>query len=127
MAVATFDTPTENLRFDSTVTLEHFENTLPEYPLEEYAKNYPYRYSDEEWPNLTRALVSQHPSSELNRWANQFLDPSGVTGTMNLLRSMTLAIRQDFRYMRRTEKGVQNPNETLECRSGSCPRLRPFS
>jgi transglutaminase-like putative cysteine protease len=120
VAVATFNVPTVELRFDSSVTLEHFENTLPEYPLEEYAKTYPFRYSDEELPNLAPALVNQYPSDILNLWVSQFLDPSGVTGTMHLLRSMTLGIRRDFRYTRRAEKGVQNPRETLQKRSGSC-------
>src|SRR6202011_3523770 len=119
VAVATFDGPTTELRFDSSVTLEHFENTPPEYPLEEYAKTYPFRYSDEDLPNLGRALINQHPSDCLSRWVSRFLDTSGVTGTMSLLRSMTLGIRQDFQYMRRTEKGVQSPDETLQSRCGS--------
>ena len=120
VAVATFDGPTAELRFDSSITLEHFENTLPEYPLEEYAKTYPFRYSDEDLPNLGRALVNQHPSDNLSRWVSQFLDTSGVTGTMSLLRAMTLGIRQDFQYIRRAEKGVQSPDETLQSRCGSC-------
>jgi transglutaminase-like putative cysteine protease len=33
---------------------------------------------------------------------------------------MTLAIRQDFAYTRRSAKGVQNPTETLRIRRGSC-------
>src|SRR6266699_6291497 len=33
VAVATFDTQTRELRFESKVTLEHFESTLLEYPL----------------------------------------------------------------------------------------------
>jgi transglutaminase-like putative cysteine protease len=33
---------------------------------------------------------------------------------------MTLAIKQDFVYTRRSEKGVQNPTVTLETRRGSC-------
>jgi transglutaminase-like putative cysteine protease len=120
VAVATFEGPTQELRFDSSVTLEHFENTLPEYPLEEYAKTYPFRYSEEDLANLARALVNQHPSDSLSRWVSQFLDPSEVVGTMNLLRSMTLAIRQDFHYTRRMAKGVQSPSETIESRCGSC-------
>jgi transglutaminase-like putative cysteine protease len=120
VAVATFDGSTQELRFDSSMTLEHLENTPPEYPLEEYAKTYPFRYSDEDLPNLARALVNQHPSDSLGAWVSQFLDPSGVTGTMSLLRSMTHRIRQDFRYTRRTQKGVQSPSETLLSRSGSC-------
>src|ERR1035438_3345472 len=79
VAVATFDGPTSELRFDSLVTLEHSETTMPEYPLEEYAKTYPFRYSDEELPNLACALANRHPSDSLSRWVSQFLDPSGVT------------------------------------------------
>ena len=56
VAVATFEGTTSELRFESTVTLEHFETSLPEYPLEEYARTYPFRYSDEDFPNLVRAL-----------------------------------------------------------------------
>src|ERR1700690_1514120 len=38
VAVATFNGPTAQLRFESTVTLRHFETTLPNYPLEEFAE-----------------------------------------------------------------------------------------
>ena len=34
VAVATFEGTTSELRVESTVTLEHFENSPPEYPLE---------------------------------------------------------------------------------------------
>ena len=44
------------------VTLEHFEYTPPEYPLEDYARAYPFRYSDEDFPNLARALDRQFPA-----------------------------------------------------------------
>jgi transglutaminase-like putative cysteine protease len=120
VAVATFDGSTSELRFDSTVTLEHVETTLPDYPLEEYSKTYPFRYSEDELPNLGRALVHHYPSDDVRRWAHQFLDSSGDTETMSLLRFMTLGIKQDFLYTRRSEKGVQSPSETLDRRRGSC-------
>jgi transglutaminase-like putative cysteine protease len=120
VAVATFDGETSELRFDSTVTLEHVETALPEYPLEEYATAYPFRYSDDELPNLSCALVQQYPSDDVRRWVKQFLDPSGRTGTIDLLRAITLGVKRDFRYMRRSEKGVQSPHQTLESRRGSC-------
>ena len=120
VAVATFDGSTSELRFDSTVTLELLETALPEYPLEEYSKTYPFCYSDDDLPNLGRALVHHYPSDEVGRWAVQFLDPSGTTGTMNLLSAMTLGIKKDFVYTRRSEKGVQSPSETLDSRRGSC-------
>ena len=120
VAIATFEGSTAQLRFESIVTLEHFETALPDYPLEKFAERYPFRYSDEELPNLSCALVHHYPSEDMKHWVKQFLDPSGDTGTMNLLRRMTLAIKQDFVYTRRSEKGVQNPTVTLETRRGSC-------
>ena len=120
VAVATFDGPTSELRFDSEVALEHVETTLPDYPLEGYAKTYPFRYSGDDLPDLDCALAHRYPSDDVRRWALQFLDPSGTTGTMLLLRAITLGIKRDFLYTRRGEKGVQSPSETLESRRGSC-------
>jgi transglutaminase-like putative cysteine protease len=120
VGVATFEGSTAELRFESIVTLEHFETLLPDYPLEEFAERYPFSYSDEELPNLSRALVHHYPSEDVKHWVKKFLPPSGTTKTMSLLRSMTLAIKQEFTYTRRSEKGVQNPTETLQTRRGSC-------
>ena len=120
IAVAEFEGFTTELRFESIVTLQHFDTALPEYPLEEYANTYPFRYSDEDLPNLARALALQYPGDDVRHWADQFLDPSGASGTMKLLRSMTLGIKEQFRYVRRSEKGVQSPEETLQSRRGSC-------
>jgi transglutaminase-like putative cysteine protease len=120
IAIAEFDGVTSELRFESVAALQHFETVLPEYPLEEYANNYPFSYSDEDIPNLSCALAHHYPSDNVRLWANQFLDPPGTAGTMNLLRSMTLDIRKQFVYTRRINKGVQSPDETLQSRRGSC-------
>ena len=120
IAIAEFDGSTSELRFESIVTLEHSETTLPMYPLEEYAKNYPFTYSDEDIAILCRAMAHCYPSENVHRWARQFLDPSGSSGTMDLLRSMTLGIRKQLQYTRRTQKGVQSPDETLQSGRGSC-------
>jgi transglutaminase-like putative cysteine protease len=120
VAVATFEGTTSELRFESTVTLEHFETSQPEYPIEEHARTYPFRYSDEDFPNLERALAQHYPGASVSKWALQFLDPSDTTGTMKILSAMTRGIRQQFQYTRRVEKGVQTPEETLRNRRGSC-------
>jgi hypothetical protein len=93
---------------------------LPNYLLEEYANNYPFEYSVEEKPDLCRALAHCYPRETVHRWASQFLDPSGTTGTLNLLRSMTMGIRKQFQYTRRVQKGVQSPDQTIQTGSGSC-------
>jgi transglutaminase-like putative cysteine protease len=123
VAVATFDGSTTELRFESTVALEHFETTDLEYPLEEQARTYPFSYSDEDFPNLGRALAQHYPAEGVAAWALQFLDSSDSTGTMAMLRAMTRGIRDTFSYARRPEKGVQTPDETLQCKRGSCRDL----
>ena len=121
VAVACFEgATTRELRFESTVSLEHFESTLPEYPLEDYAQEYPFRYSDDDFANLGRGLTNHYPSAKTDDWVLDFLDPSPRTGTMKILRSMTCGIREKFTYTRRTEKGIQTPDETLRTGKGSC-------
>jgi transglutaminase-like putative cysteine protease len=120
VAIVTFDdVAAPELRFDSTVTLEHLETPLPTYELDIGAHAYPFRYSDDEQPDLIRALARQYSGNDLDAWTAQFLKSSGTT-TMTLLHSMTRRIKEDFVYLRRTEKGVQSPGETLRRRSGSC-------
>ena len=120
VAVATFEGATTELTFESTVSLEHFENTQLEYPLEEYARAYPFRYADEDFPNLMRGLAPNYPVESVSEWALQFLDAADSTPTMKMLRAMTRGIRDEFTYTRRVEKGVQTPDETLQSRKGSC-------
>jgi len=123
VAIATFDGSTSELSFESTVALEHFESTYLEYPLEEQARTYPFRYADEDFPNLVRALAPHYEGDSVAKWALQFLAPSDSTETMAMLKAMTLGIRDEFEYVRRAEKGVQSPEETLRTRRGSCRDL----
>lgn len=123
VAVATFAGQTTELRFDSTVTLEHIETDLPDYALEPAAATYPFVYGQDELPDLAAALRRQSPAIVIDRWAASFLASAGSTGqteTLALLRAMTIGIREQLRYTRRPERGVQTPSETLACGSGSC-------
>jgi transglutaminase-like putative cysteine protease len=123
VAVATFEGKTMELTFESSVALEHLETALLEYPLEEQARTYPFRYSDEDFPNLAPALAPHYPGEGAAKWALQFLDSSDSTDTVAMLRAMTRGIRAEFTYVRRPEKGVQTPDETLRSRRGSCRDL----
>jgi transglutaminase-like putative cysteine protease len=120
VAIATFEDPASELRFDSTVTLELMETAPPDYALEIGAHNYPFHYSDEDRPDLIGALARLYPSDDLGPWTARFLTSSGSTNTMTLLHSMTRVIKEEFVYRQRRQKGVQSPAETLRRRSGSC-------
>ena len=120
VAIAAFDRPSTELRLDSTVSLEHIESVLPEYSLEPSAMHYPFRYAQDEWPDLAGALVRQYPDDNVGPWAASFLKSSGPTSTLAMLESMTQTIRSSLQYVRREEKGVHRPCETLRRGSGSC-------
>jgi transglutaminase-like putative cysteine protease len=126
VAIARFDQAASELRFDSTVRLEHIETALPDYALEVGAQLYPFHYSDDERPDLASALTRQFPCDDLTPWTSRFLMPSRSTGTMALLQSMTRAIKEEFVYLERREQGVQGPIETLRFRSGSCRDFAVF-
>jgi len=124
VAVAKFDGATTWLQFDSMATLEHVETRPPDYTLEFAARTFPFEYPRDEWPDLAPALQRPDPSVDVDQWAARFLPQgrsgTGTVGTMDLLRAMALGIRQQLRYMRRVERGVQTPVETLRHGSGTC-------
>lgn len=120
LAIATFEGTTEELTFESVVTLEHYDSTQPEYPLEDYAQSYPFRYSDEDFPNLQPALTPAYNSSRVSEWVLRFLDKAETTPTMSMLEKLTRGIQEEHNYIRRNEKGVQSPTETLQRQQGSC-------
>jgi transglutaminase-like putative cysteine protease len=120
VAIAAFGSSTTELKFESVVTLEHFDSTQPEYPLEDYAQTYPFRYSDDDFPNLQRALTPGYNNSRVSEWALRFLDSSDTTPTMAMLENLTRGIQEELRYIQRNEKGVQSPAETLQRQQGSC-------
>ncbi len=120
VTVATFAAEAKELVFESEIALDHVETPLPDYALDPGAATYPFAYSEEEAPDLVEACKRRYPDGEVDAWARGFVRRRGKTGTMALLRAMTLAIKSDFRYRRRIEKGVNHPADTLRDRSGSC-------
>ena len=121
VAIATFDRRAKHLSFDSRTYLEHTPADVQHVDIEDYAQTYPFTYSAEDMPDLLRSIERQHPDPlrQIDRWARRFLD-DGVTDTLMLLSSMTAAIKREFTYVSRAEKGTQTPIETLTRRKGTC-------
>lgn len=127
VAYVQFGARTGELKFDSTVTLNHTpshagDGHLPDFALEDYAATYPFTYGAEDMPDLMR-LIERHgpdPHHEIDRWARRFLSRSGKTDTRDLLMAINQAIWQGFTYVAREEKGLQEPTKTLRLGSGSC-------
>ena len=120
VAIARFAETAEELRFDSRLTLEHVETALPDYALESHAARWPFAYTESEASDLAQGCYRQYPDPDVDAWSRTFLPREGSIGTMALLRAITLGIKSDFRYVRRIEKGVNHPADTLRHRSGTC-------
>ena len=122
VAVVGFDRRGRELRFASHARVLHDPSMVDGIAVEDYARDYPFTYSSEEMPDLLRSIERQHrdPLREVDKWARQFVAPHGKTATLGLLTTMTKAIRDDFTYVGRPEKGTQTPRETLARRRGTC-------
>jgi transglutaminase-like putative cysteine protease len=122
VAIATFDRRGKTLTFDSQLRLDHRPAAIQHYDIEDYARLYPFTYSSEEMPDLLRSIERQHldPQRLIDGWARRFVRTDGKTETLTMLADMTAAIRREFTYVPRPEKGTQTPIETLNRRQGTC-------
>jgi transglutaminase-like putative cysteine protease len=122
VAIATFDRRARRLCIDSRIRVQHSPAEVQDVDIEEYARLYPFTYSSEDMPDLIRSIERQHldPLREIDGWARRFVNPKGHTDTLAMLSAMTAAIRDEFTYVSRQEKGTQSPIETLARRKGTC-------
>jgi len=122
VAIATFDGRSDRLTIVSRARLLHTPSDLEGVHIEDYARSYPFTYSSEEMPDLLRSIERQHldPQRKIDTWARQFVRSSSQPATLALLTEMTQAIKRQFTYLPRHQKGTQSPLETLECGTGTC-------
>jgi len=73
-------------------------------------------------PDLLRSIERQHldPRREIDEWARRFVSRHGQTSTLDMLTDMTNAIKKEFTYLPRYQKGTQTPIETLNGKTGTC-------
>jgi transglutaminase-like putative cysteine protease len=122
VGIARFETRAAQLRFDATVRVEHVPAEPRGHEIEDYAQTYPFRYSDEDMPDLACSIERHHvdPDNEVAHWAKGFVRRESPTGTFALLLAITEAIHDAFEYRARSEKGIQEPALTLRLGRGSC-------
>jgi transglutaminase-like putative cysteine protease len=122
VGIARFSGRSKELRFESTVCVEHSPSDACHLEIDDRAKTFPFDYPADERRDLASCIERHHPDpeDEVGRWARQFLSFQGTTGTLELLTGLTQGIHRQFQYRRREEKGIQEPVETLRLRQGSC-------
>ena len=98
---------------------------IHDFEIEEFARTYPFIYRAEEMLDLVRFIEphSDDPDGHVGRWTRRFLRRDRSSGTREFLIDLTYGIERTFRHVRREEKGIQTPLQTLELESGSCRDL----
>jgi len=121
IAIATFHTQSSELWFQSTIVIEHYGAESPQYLVEPFARSLPFAYPAEDIPDLGRTIERHYPDPgrKVDAWVRQFFDGSSAA-TELLLGDITRGINRQFKYIERSEPGIQTPVETLARRSGSC-------
>jgi transglutaminase-like putative cysteine protease len=122
VAIARFDKEAEELRFDTQIALNHTPEMTPRFRTEPAAKTWPLVYDAEMLPDLEPVMRRHYPDrGEVEAWARQFISAPGVVAeTGHVLMTMTAAIKDGFRYSRRTDPGTQPPQKTLASKTGTC-------
>jgi transglutaminase-like putative cysteine protease len=122
VALARFKTRASELRFESTIRVDHYPDNVPDFRTEPRAQAYPFVYDSEEMPDLMASIARGYPdpNGEIDHWVRKFLLPGRPTPTGQLLMTLTCAIKEGFTYTRRSEHGTQDPVVTVRSGRGSC-------
>jgi len=123
VALARFNnTRTEELRFESTIRVDHYPDNVPDFRIEARAQTYPFVYDAEEMPDLMASIARGYPDAngEIDSWVRRFLVSGRPTPTGQLLMTLTCAIKESFTYSRRSEHGTQSPVVTVRTGRGTC-------
>ena len=125
VSIARFRRKARELRFESSIVLDHAPEKGPDVRLEGYARAYPFPYHPDELPDLAPSIERRYedPNGDIERWVRRFLRQGAPTPTGELLKTLTYAIKEGFTYVRRSESGTWTPVATLALGRGSCRDL----
>jgi transglutaminase-like putative cysteine protease len=120
VTTAYFADRASELRFESTIRLDHAPAGFREADIEDFARTFPFACGADERASLVRFVAPLSPCPAVDHWAASFLRPDGSADTRDLLVDMTQTINRTFKHVARHDKGIQDPVRTLQLMSGSC-------
>lgn len=120
--------PTDHLRIESEIVIEHYAEQPLDFFVDQRAVTFPFPFEPEDRLDLLPYRTHNWPNhtSQLKHWVARFWQAGQSIETYVLLDQMNQAIVADFGYGMREEPGVQNPDETLRLRTGSCRDFAAF-
>jgi transglutaminase-like putative cysteine protease len=122
VAIATFDSPANQLSIESEVIIQQFNEGPLDFLVADYAIDFPFSYRPEDKVLLSpyMAAAQKKAKNMLGEWVAGFLQAGEKIQTYVLLQRLCAHIQQTLSYQRREEPGVQAAAETLACNTGSC-------
>jgi transglutaminase-like putative cysteine protease len=122
VAVARFSAKAASLVFKADARLEHSPDLEPRFTTDPAALTWPVIYPPDQLPDLEPVMRRHYPDAgEVEAFAQKFVRGNGaVQPTGHVLMTMTAAIKESFRYTRRTDPGTQPPSVTLAKGTGTC-------
>src|SRR4029079_3323412 len=90
-----FRRASKELRFETTIRLDHFPQDTPDFVTDERALLHPFSYDDEELPDLRGAMQRQFvdDGGGVERWARYFRGTGPSIDTGRLLMTLCYAIK----------------------------------
>jgi transglutaminase-like putative cysteine protease len=121
VAIANFQTMSDNLSIDAVAELELGAVAWPVFDIAAAAIFFPFQYSNDEWTDLGALTIQQYPdpAGRLRDWARAFVS-GNPTDTLALLKDLSAGVSAWISYQSRDDEGTQSPTETLERGWGSC-------
>jgi transglutaminase-like putative cysteine protease len=112
----------DRLRVESSLVVEHFDESPLDFVVEDHAVNYPFGYLSAEAAMLAPFREATWPEDHaaLATWLATLGPKVASIETFVLLDGMNRAINERFRYEVREDFGVQSPARTIERGAGSC-------
>jgi transglutaminase-like putative cysteine protease len=125
IAVASFNSPANQLLIESEVIIQQYNLEPLDFLIADYAVNYPFAYKPEDWAVLAPYVeVSGHNmNGAFSAWLASLWHSDEHLQTYGLLQRITERIQHTFSYQRREESGVQSASDTLNYGTGSCRDL----
>jgi transglutaminase-like putative cysteine protease len=124
VAVATFELPASQLKIESHVIVQQYNQAPFDFLLADHAAGYPFAYAPEDAavlsPYMTGAVRSVNEQAVLAGWVSALWPGGEPIQTFALLQRLNTHIHQSLSYRVREESGVQTPAETLTLGTGSC-------
>ena len=121
VAIASFDSPADQLIIESEVIIQQYNDAPLDFLVAEYAAYYPFAYTSDDWIVLAPYVNTAEctVSNQLSNWVKNLWSGERIQ-TYALLQRLCGHIHQTLSYQLREEPGVQSATETLSRGTGSC-------